>query len=101
MSLEYKHANEILISKGKNVLWLGDCTAAEDVEWIRHNNIRMGTLLTNSVITAAAGLDIKYDASIRHYKYSLQDIKTENMIRYFDEIVQKIDKGMLFLYPRA
>lgn len=48
------------------------------------------------VITAAAGLDINYDASIRHYRYMLHDVKSENMIQYFDEAVQRIDKGMGF-----
>jgi hypothetical protein len=31
MSLDYRHANEIFVVKNKNVLWLGDCTAAEDI----------------------------------------------------------------------
>lgn len=33
MSLNYKHANEIIKSKSNssNLLWLGDCTAAEDI----------------------------------------------------------------------
>lgn len=42
MSLDYRHANEIIITKTKNVLWLGDCTAAEDIEWVRKNNVRVG-----------------------------------------------------------
>lgn len=45
MSLDYRHANEIIITKAKNVLWLGDCTAAEDIEWVRKNNIRVGIFL--------------------------------------------------------
>jgi|JI7StandDraft_1071085.scaffolds.fasta_scaffold533569_1 hypothetical protein len=42
MSLDYRHANEIWLAKNKNILWLGDCTAAEDIEWIHKNNIRVG-----------------------------------------------------------
>lgn len=46
MTLDYKHANEIIANKknGNNILWLGDCTAAEDIEWIRNHNIRVGKL---------------------------------------------------------
>lgn len=43
-SLDYKHANEILVEKSKNVLWLGDCSAAEDLEWLRKHNVRTGSL---------------------------------------------------------
>lgn len=53
------------------------------------------TLIKNIVITAAAGVEIKYDASIRHYRYALHDVKTENMLRYFDDAAEKIDKGMI------
>lgn len=45
MTLDYRHANEILILKNKNVLWLGDFTAAEDINWIREKNIRTGKAL--------------------------------------------------------
>lgn len=42
MSLDYKHANDILTNKNSNTLWLGDFQAAEDIEWLRKNNIRVG-----------------------------------------------------------
>lgn len=44
MTLDYRHANEIIVNKSKNILWLGDCVAAEDVEWIKKNNIRVGII---------------------------------------------------------
>ena len=48
---------------------------------------------TYLVITALAGIKIDYDASIWHYKYPLQDVKTQNISKYFDEVSAKIDKG--------
>lgn len=37
-------------------------------EWVHINH--------TIVITAAVGLDIRYDPSVRHYKYPIQDVKT-------------------------
>ena len=45
------------------------------------------------VITAAAGFNLQYDKSIWHYKYPLQDIKTQNIQKYFEEVGEKINKG--------
>lgn len=41
-TLDYKHANEILVANNKSVLWLGDCSAAEDLDWLRKHNVRTG-----------------------------------------------------------
>lgn len=43
MSLDYQHANKIL-SKSSNILWLGDCQAAEDIDFLRKNSIKTGNI---------------------------------------------------------
>lgn len=53
------------------------------------------------VITAAVGIELKYPPTIQHYTYLLQDIKTENMLQYFEEIVARIDKGRFNDYFRT
>ena len=42
MTLDYKHANEIIKGKNGHILWLGDCQAAENIDWLHDNNIRIG-----------------------------------------------------------
>lgn len=47
------------------------------------------------VITAAVGMKLDYDSSIWHFKYPLQDVKTQNIFKYLDEVGAKIDKGFV------
>jgi hypothetical protein len=42
MLLDYKHANEIISSRKQNKLWLGDFQAAEDLNFLKRNNIKVG-----------------------------------------------------------
>lgn len=44
MWFDYQHANSILTNSSDNTLWLGDASAADDINWIRSSNIRTGTL---------------------------------------------------------
>jgi hypothetical protein len=44
LDLSYHHADEIIKSAQNHTLYIGDASAAEDVEWLRENNIRTGTL---------------------------------------------------------
>lgn len=46
----------------------------------------------NLVITAAAGFKFKYDSSIKHLTYHLEDKKSENIAAYFDMAAFQIDK---------
>ena len=41
-AMDYKHANQIHTNAKKNSLWLGDLASAENVKWLRENNIRTG-----------------------------------------------------------
>lgn len=45
----------------------------------------------------AIGFDLKYPSIIKHHVYPLQDIKTENMLDHFEDIVIRIDKGIVCL----
>lgn len=47
MSLSYSHANEIITSANKHVLWVGDIQAAENIAWLKEKNIKTGKLFTN------------------------------------------------------
>ena len=38
------------------------------------------------VITAAHGLHLQYDNGVHHFRYTLEDKKTENIQKYFDEV---------------
>lgn len=42
MSLGYSHANEILTSNDRHVLWIGDIQAAENIAWLKDKNIKVG-----------------------------------------------------------
>jgi hypothetical protein len=92
--------NVIIVDSG-NKLWLGDFSAAEDVEQLKFQHIRMGTDSANAVITAAQGYYVQYDSSITHYSFNLQDIKTQNIMQYFDDAVKKITAGTRWLIRRA
>jgi hypothetical protein len=46
------------------------------------------------VMTAAKGYSLQYDRSIMHYTFDLQDIKTQNIMQYFDDATRKITAGM-------
>lgn len=43
LDLSYHHADEILRSAQGHALHIGDATAAEDVHWLKDQNIRTGT----------------------------------------------------------
>lgn len=43
--MDYHHANEILRSPQGHALFIGDCSAAEDVGWLHEQNVRTGDSL--------------------------------------------------------
>lgn len=96
MSSDYQHANKIL-SRSGNTLWLGDCQAAQNLDFLLKNGIKTGIKCNHLVITMAIGFDLKYPSIIKHHVYPLQDIKTENMLDHFEDIVIRIDKGIVCL----
>ena len=96
--MDYHHYDEIFRSTQGHPLYLGDIQAAEDIEWLMSNNVRTGTILTMIVITAASGFNLKYDASIKHITYFLEDKKSENASAYFDMGSLQIDKRIIFGY---
>lgn len=93
MSLSYKHASQILTSKNGHALWIGDIQAAENVAWLKENNIRIGNTVFSIVITAAQGFNLKYDGSIKHIHYGLVDSKTQDISKYLDIAAYQIQKG--------
>ena len=42
----YNHADEVYKSQQGHSLFIGDVQAAEDDEWLRDNNVKMGTFQT-------------------------------------------------------
>jgi hypothetical protein len=41
----YHHANEVLNSYQQHSLFIGDVSAAEDIEWLKNNRIGVGSSL--------------------------------------------------------
>ena len=42
LDLSYHHADEILKYSQGHSLFIGDATAAEDVSWLKENNVKTG-----------------------------------------------------------
>lgn len=90
--LNYHHADEILKSPQGHPLFIGDAAAAEDVEWLKQNDIHTGNLRLMAVISVVSGFNFSYDPSVKQIKYNLEDKKTENISAYFDMAALQIDK---------
>jgi hypothetical protein len=48
LDLSYHHADEVFRSPQGHAIYIGDATAAEDVRWLKEQNIRTGTQIKNS-----------------------------------------------------
>jgi len=89
---DYRHADPIFVTDIHHTLWLGDCQAAEDIAWLKENNIKTGTYTFYEVITAAYGFNLRYDPSIKHIVYEIVDVKSHKISNYFDIAAYQIHK---------
>ncbi|CAD8077261.1 unnamed protein product [Paramecium sonneborni] len=78
-----QHYNLILNDRG--ALWLGDYESALNYEFLKSKGIR-------TVITVAAGLNLKYEGIV-HHKIEILDIESTNISQYFQIANDWIERG--------
>ncbi|CAD8073432.1 unnamed protein product [Paramecium primaurelia] len=78
-----QHCNLILNERG--TLWLGDYESALNLEFLKSKGIR-------TVITVAAGLNLKYEGIV-HHKIEILDIELTNISQYFQTANDWIERG--------
>ncbi|CAD8077984.1 unnamed protein product [Paramecium sonneborni] len=78
-----QNCNLILNDRGS--LWLGDYESALNQEFLKSKGIR-------TVITVAAGLNLKYEGIV-HHKIEILDIELTNISQYFQTANDWIERG--------
>ncbi|CAD8164279.1 unnamed protein product [Paramecium octaurelia] len=78
-----QHCNLILNDRG--ALWLGDYESALNLEFLKSKGIR-------TVITVAAGLNLKFEGIV-HHKIEILDIELTNISQYFQIANDWIERG--------